>query len=133
MNSLHDAVVTWHVDATLNHPAQSVWGRDVTATLHKKSGESRDHVVLKLLGLLLTSAHPSAHVVKIEPPHRVVDYKPDVAAFNAAGEVVEWIECGDVAVGKLDKLTRALGGAVLVHVLKKGERPARLLAAELKT
>jgi hypothetical protein len=127
----HAATVTWHVDVVLNDAARAVWGRTFTLTLHKRGGESRDHVVLKLLGALLI-AEPSADAaLAVEAPLRVVGYKPDVVVTGADGRPTAWVECGDVSVHKLDRLTRALGDGVVVQVLKKGEKPARELRRAL--
>lgn len=127
----HAATVTWHVDVVVNDAGRGVWGRTFTLTLHKRSGESRDHVVLKLLGALLSAEAPGGDDVVVEAPLRVVGYKPDVVVVGADGRPTAWVECGDVSVHKLDRLTRALGDEVIVQVLKKGTKPARELARAL--
>jgi hypothetical protein len=127
----HAAAVTWHIDVVLNDAARGVWGRTLTLTLHKRSGESRDHVVLKLLGALLVAGPADEGALVVEAPLRVVGYKPDVVVTGADGRPTAWVEGGDVSVHKLDRLTRALGSDVVVQVLKKGVRPARELARAL--
>jgi hypothetical protein len=125
----HAAAVTFQVDLLVNDGARGVWGQAQSLTLHKRSGESRDHIVLKLMGAILL-AGPRAVVV--EPPLRVAGYKPDVAVVDDDGRPVAWVECGDVAVHKLDRLTRALGEGLTVLALKKGRRPALELARALQ-
>lgn len=127
----HAATVTWHVDIVLNDAARSIWGRTFTLTLHKRGGESRDHVVLKLLGAFLIAGPADEGALVVEAPLRVVGYKPDVVVTGADGRPTAWVECGDVSVHKLDRLTRALGGDVVVQVVKKGARPSRELARAL--
>jgi len=127
----HAASVTWHVDVVVNDADRGVWGRTFTLTLHKGSGESRDHVVLKLLGALLITEAAVGRDVVVEAPMRVVGFKPDVVVVGADGRPTAWVECGDVSVHKLDRLTRALGDDVVVQVLKKGTKPARDLARAL--
>lgn len=127
----HAATVTWHVDVVVNDAARAVWGRTFTLTLHKRGGESRDHVVLKLLGALLIAGPAVDEALAVEAPLRVVGYKPDVVVVGDDGRPTAWVECGDVSVHKLDRLTRALGGDVVVQVLKKGEKPARDLRRAL--
>jgi hypothetical protein len=127
----HAAAVTWRVDVLVNDASRGVWGRTFTLTLHKRSGESRDHVVLKLVGALLIAGPSGEDAVVIEAPLRVAGYKPDVVAVGPDGRPTAWVECGDVTVHKLDRLTRALGGDVVVQVLKKGLRPAQQLRRSL--
>ncbi|HEY1100460.1 MAG TPA: YaeQ family protein [Myxococcota bacterium] len=125
MDQRHAAVVTWRVDLVVNDAARHVWGASTTLTLHKRAGESRDHIVLKLIGAALLLADDVEVVV--EPPVRVVGHRPDVVS-SRLGEIVGWVECGDVAVDKLDRITRALGEFVVVTALKKGKTAAQGLA-----
>jgi hypothetical protein len=131
MSTCHAATVTWHVDVVVNDVGRGIWGRTIGLTLHKRGGESRDHVVLKLLGALLIAGPADDEAVVVEAPLRVVGYKPDVVVTGADGRPTAWVECGDVSVHKLDRLTRALGEGVVVQVLKKGEKPARELRRAL--
>lgn len=127
---MHDVSRTWHIDAVINDGCHGVWGRPLSLTLYKRSGESRDHVMLKLLGAVFCAGvAPEVNVV-VEPPLRVDGYTPDVVAM---GDDVErprlWVECGDTAVYKLDRLSRALGKQTPIMVLKKG----RHIASALRT
>lgn len=131
MSTRHAATVTWHVDVVVNDATIGVWGRTLGLTLHKRAGESRDHVVLKLLGALLIAGPADDGALVVEAPLRVVGYKPDVVVIGADGRPSAWVECGDVSVHKLDRLTRALGDGVVVQVLKKGEKQGRELARTL--
>lgn len=124
----HAAVVTWRVDVVVNDVARDVWGAAFTITLHKSAGESRDHIVLKLLGAMLIA--DGLGDVVVEPAVRVVGHKPDVVRWRD-GEIAAWVECGDVGVDKLDRVTRALGAEVTVLALKKGRRPALELRRHL--
>lgn len=128
----HAAVVTWHIDTLVNDALAGVWGREHSLTLHKLAGESRDHVVLKLCGALcLAHRTGSGDRLRVEAPLRVVGYKPDVVVTDPSERPIAWVECGDVSVHKLDRLTRALGGDVVVQVMKNGLKPARELARAL--
>jgi hypothetical protein len=128
----HAAVVTWHVDLLVNDEGAGVWGREHSLTLHKLAGESRDHVVLKLCGALCVAhATGPGDRLRVEAPLRVVGYKPDVVVVDAGERPTAWVECGDVSVHKLDRLTRALGGDIVVQVFKNGLKPARELARAL--
>ena len=124
----HAAVLTWRVDVVVNDAAREVWGAAFTLTLHKRAGESRDHIVLKLIGALLIA--DGRGVVVIEPPVRVVGHRPDVVR-ERDGVIAAWVECGDVGVDKLDRVTRALGATVPVLALKKGRRGASELRRQL--
>lgn len=127
---MHDVSRTWHIDAVVNDGRHGVWGRPLSLTLYKRSGESRDHVMLKLLGAVFCAGLGPELTVVVEPPLRVDGYKPDVVAM---GDDVErprlWVECGDTAVFKLDRLSRALGEQTPIMVLKKG----RHIASALRT
>lgn len=114
---------TWHLAVVVNDSRRALWGAERDAVLHKRSGESVDHVVLKLLSLVLFF-DPG---LVVEDPRRIGRYKADVSRRDDRGDVVQWVECGLVSSDKLDHLTRALG-PVVVEVLKRG----RTSAAELR-
>lgn len=127
----HAASTLWRVEALITHEARGVFGVEHVVMLHKRSGESRDHVVLKLLGVLLFFHE----ALLVEDRRRIGPYKSDVSRFGddgrECGRVLQWIECGDVSAHKLDRLTRALGDGVVVEVLKKGRRSGDELLAQL--
>jgi hypothetical protein len=120
------------VDLLVNDEGACVWGRTHRLTLHKLAGESRDHIVLKLRGALFVShLTEQSDRLRVEAPLRIAGYKPDVVVVDAGEMPIAWVECGDVSVHKLDRLTRALGGDVVVRALKNGLKPARELARAL--
>lgn len=116
----HATSTTWRLQLLVNDERRGLWGQERRVVLFKRAGESRDHVVLKLLGLVLFF-HDD---LVVEHPERVSVYKSDLSRRDARGDVVQWIECGLVSAFKLDRLTRALGPAVVVEVLKKGTKTA---------
>ena len=118
--SAHATSTTWRLQLVVNDDRRGLWGAERRVQLFKRAGESRDHVVLKLLGLLLFF-HDD---LVVEHPERVGVYKSDLSRRDARGDVVQWVECGLVSAFKLDRLTRALGAAVVVEVLKKGNKTA---------
>ncbi len=123
----HATSTVWRLRLLINDERRGLWGAERRVTLYKRAGESRDHVVLKLLGLVLFF-HPD---LVVEHPERVGVYKSDLSRRDARGDVVQWVECGLVSAFKLDRLTRALGPSVVVEVLKKGTKTATELRKSL--
>ncbi|MFN0116978.1 MAG: hypothetical protein ACKVQC_01625 [Elusimicrobiota bacterium] len=96
-----------------------------------KSEEKLDHLGLKLAAV--TMFHLFSPVVEPSSDHPALydlDVKPDVFILNEAGEIAIWIECGEVSLNKLDKLSRRFGQMRLI-VLKKEIRESERLRKTL--
>jgi len=94
--------------------------------------EKMDHLALKLAGYVMFL--PMEPVVEPSPEHpSLLDYdvRPDLLAFNAGGDITLWLECGEVSINKLDKVSRRLGQARVI-VLKRTEHQARQLRERLE-
>lgn len=72
---------------------------DARHTIFKDRGESYVHVLLKATAYFLYA--PTYDTLTLDPP-AYRKHKPDVAAFNYAGEPLFWAECGDTGKDKLD-------------------------------
>lgn len=94
--------------------------------------ETRDHVALRLSALLFFwKDDPKPELSLKHPALAGQEFKPDLIALNEAGEISLWVECGNVSMNKLDKLTRRYPGARLV-ALKADEASARRLRRDAR-
>ena len=82
--------------------------------LETRSTESPRHIILKILGYLLYSERQPQIEIRVSPNKR--DYKPDVVAFDAAGEISLWVDCGQIGLHKVEDLTRSLPNAEIVII-----------------
>ena len=110
----------------------------IRCDIHLESGDSKlilapkpeekvDHLALKLAGFLMFL--PMGPVVEPSSDHPSLfgyDVKPDVMAMDAGGDILLWLECGEVSINKLDKVSRRLVRGRIV-VLKKSLREAKQL------
>lgn len=82
--------------------------------LEKRGGESQRHIILKTLAYILH------HALRPRIEERVLqgrgDYKPDVVVTGESGVITHWIDCGQIAVRKVDDLTRRLPDARIIVV-----------------
>lgn len=81
------------------------------------------HIALKLLGYLLF----------FEERPRIEQgvgwhYKPDLVVTDATGRVQRWVDCGNIAVKKIDRVATWLGGQADFHILRRTRRETELLA-----
>lgn len=84
-------------------------------------GELAWHVVLKVLGYILFREHRP----RIEEGigwH----YKPDLVALDAEGKLALWVDCGNIAVRKIDRVARKVGKAPF-YILRRTEHEADTL------
>lgn len=106
-------------------------GGDVSRlVLVPKPEEKPNHLALKLAAFAMFLPYrpivaPSAN----HPALLGLDINPDVFSLNEAGEIENWIECGEVSINKLDKLTRRLGGARVVVIKETTAQAQRLREA----
>ncbi|MCS6860627.1 MAG: YaeQ family protein [Abditibacteriales bacterium] len=86
------------------------------------AGEVAWHVALKLIGYLLF----------IEDRPRIEEgidwhYKPDLVAHDAEGRLTLWVDCGNIAVKKVDAVATKVGTAARFVILRRTRREAERL------
>lgn len=104
---------------------------DAKLLLAPRPEEKTDHLALKLAGYLMFL--PLGPVVDPSSDHAALhdfDLKPDLVAMDAGGGITLWLECGEVSINKLDKVSRRLGNSRVV-VLKRSMHQARQLRERL--
>ncbi len=84
------------------------------------------HVALKVLGLILFW----------EEEPRVEEgvgwhYKPDLVALGPDGRIRLWVDCGNVAVRKIDRVAARVGDAGRFVILRRQRSDAEALAGAL--
>lgn len=80
----------------------------------RRGGESQRHIMLKLLAYILYYERGPRIEIAVSDSKR--DYRPDLVAFDAAGEIALWIDCGQITLRKVDDLTRQQRGAEIVVI-----------------
>ncbi len=99
--------------------------------LAAQENETLETLALKLSGyLLFWDSQPQVGVSLKHPALADQEFKPDLVAFDDTGRVALWLDCGKVALHKLDKLTRRYPSAKLV-VLKASEAEGVRLREEV--
>ncbi len=89
--------------------------------------ETREHIALRLSALLFFwRDDPKPELSPKHPALAGQEFRPDLIALNDAGEISLWVECGNISLNKLDKLTRRYPYARIV-ALKPDEASARRL------
>ena len=94
--------------------------------LHSAPGEVAWHIALKLLGYTLFMDYAP----RIEEGigwH----YKPDLVALDAQGQVRLWVDCGNIAVRKIERVAVKVGNGAPFFILRRTHRDAQLLAQSL--
>ncbi len=100
---------------------------DLKVLLAPKPEEKLDHLALKLAGVVMfLGMSPVVEPSSDHPALHDYDVKPDVLAMDMTGAIKLWLECGEVSINKLDKISRRLGEAKIV-VLKRTEHQAKQL------
>ncbi len=96
-----------------------------------KPEEKIDHLALKLAAFtMFLPFHPIVDPSSNHSALLGMDIKPDVFFLKESGEIDTWIECGEVSINKVDKLTRRLTGTRII-VLKSTLAQARRLRDSL--
>ncbi len=91
-----------NLSLTLNHCPFEIYGVETRQFLRKRSGESMRHVVMKWLSYILFY-HDDLQIEASASQH----FKPDLVRFGEDGRVpVQWIDCGQTALQKLDKISQ---------------------------
>ncbi len=94
-----------------------------------QDSETAEHMALKLAAFILFfNENPQVSISGKHPAVADQEFRPDLIALNEAGETKLWIECGNVATHKMDKLIRRNRNARVV-VFKGSEREARNMRA----
>jgi uncharacterized protein YaeQ len=92
--------------------------------------ETMEHVALRLSAFLLFwDLDPKYELSLKHPALSQQEFRPDLVALNVAGEIALWVECGNVSLHKLNKLTRRYPQARLA-VLKTSPEEGRKLRAD---
>lgn len=91
--------------------------------LVKNEGERREHIVLKLLAYILFYEER----LRIEPDLGM-HYRPDLAVEGEHGVPEVWIDCGQIALEKAEKLSRKLRATRLVFVKESVQELTRFKA-----
>lgn len=95
--------------------------------LVSQENESLDHLALKLAAFILFfNDNPQVEISSKNPAIADQEFRPDLIALNEAGETKLWVECGNVATHKLNKLIRRNRNARLA-VIKGTVREANNL------
>lgn len=108
------------LDVRLHHAALGVSELRERVFLTKKRGESLDHVLMKLLSWLLFY-HPGLRIEVSADQH----YKPDLVRFDERGAPLQWVDCGQTALKKLDRIARR-NRKTLIDIVKPTERELKL-------
>ena len=89
-----------------------------------QENETPEHLALKLAAFILFfKINPNIEISSKNPAIANQEFKPDLVAFNEAGEISHWIECGNVATNKIEKLAKRLSNAKII-LLKELPREA---------
>lgn len=100
--------------------------RNAKLVLHAAPSEVAWHIALKLLGYLLF----------MEYAPRIEEgigwhYKPDLVSLNDQGALRLWVDCGNIAVRKIERVAQKVGPDVPFIILRRTARDAQLLAQSL--
>ena len=87
--------------------------------ISQSQNETLDHVLLKALAFVMFHSERLRVEVDVELPG--VPFVPDLITLALDGRPELWIECGEVSLHKLEKLTLKLGDAD-IWVVKKNAR-----------
>ena len=94
--------------------------------------ETLEHIALRLCAcVLFWDMDPSAELSSKHPALADQEFQPDCIALDDGGRIKLWVECGKVAMHKLDKLTRRYPDALLV-ALKAAEYEGKRLRQDVE-
>jgi uncharacterized protein YaeQ len=94
--------------------------------------ETAEHLALKLAAFAMFL--PGDPIVDPSPDHPALDgyeVRPDLFVLDDGGQVKMWIECGEVSINKIDKISRRLSGARIL-VLKENRHQALKMRATVQ-
>jgi uncharacterized protein YaeQ len=90
-----------NIDLELHHMPQGVYGEQARVFLRKGPGESNQHVMMKFLSYLIFY-HPDLQIEASADQH----FKPDLVRLDEARAPVQWVDCGQTSLRKLDKISQ---------------------------
>jgi len=108
------------LDVRLHHAALGVRDLRERVFLTKKRGESLDHVLMKFLSWALFY-HPDLRIEVSADQH----YKPDLVRLDERGAPLQWVDCGQTALKKLDRIA-SKNRKTLIDIVKPTGRELRL-------
>lgn len=85
------------------------------------------HIALKILGFILFMQHKPLIEEGVG-----WHYKPDLVAFTPTGAISLWVDCGNIAVRKIDRVASWLPKEAEFHILRRTAKDAMTLAAAAK-
>ena len=97
----HEMRVKLNLELVLNHEPQGLYGLERRVFMIKGRGESMQHVMMKFLSYV-TLYHDDLLIEARAGQH----YKPDLVRFDLTGTPVQWVDCGQTAIKKLDVISR---------------------------
>ncbi len=89
-----------NISLTLNHVPYGLYGEESRQFLRKGRGESQRHVMMKLLSAILFY-HEDLEIEASASQH----FKPDLVRLDEQSRPVQWIDCGQTSLQKLDKIS----------------------------
>lgn len=93
--------------------------------------ETVEHLGLKLAAyVLFWDQEPIVEASVKHPALLNQEFIPDLMGLGSDGQATLWVECGQVTMHKLTKLTRRFPGARLI-VIKEDERQAQRLRSDM--
>lgn len=104
-----------NVDLELHHVPQGIFGASARLFLRKGAGESNQHVMMKFLSYILFY-HPDLQIEVSANQH----FKPDLVRFDEAMNPVQWVDCGQTTLKKLDKISHK-NRKTYIDIVKRGE------------
>lgn len=119
--------LTFQIRLSRVDEAKSVPAEPYKLVMAGWNGEMGWHLALKLLGFLLF----------FEQKPRIETgigwhFKPDLVCLDARGDVELWIDCGNIAVKKIDRVATKVGAPGRFFILKRRRSGARLLRLALQ-
>ncbi|MFH1619126.1 MAG: YaeQ family protein [bacterium] len=95
-----------------------------------KEEETAEHLALRLSAcMLFWEYRPAVGVGPRDPALSGMEFLPDLMGTGEDGRISLWVECGNVTVNKLSKLSRRLREARIVVLKESREDGLRLRAA----
>lgn len=94
-----------------------------------KSGPSEVswHIALKILGyVLFIEQHPG---IEESVGRR---FKPDLVRLDETGDIALWIDCGNIAVHKIDRVALWVGKPGIFYILRRNRREAEMLLPSIR-
>ena len=113
MEMAHALRVKLKLSLELNHEPLGLYGVERKLIMVKGSGESMQHVMMKLLSYV-TFYHEDLLIEAKAGQH----YKPDLVRFDLTGEPVQWVDCGATTLKKLDIISRK-NAETYIDIVKK--------------